>query len=161
VTAASAVQRWFEARGWQPHAFQHEVWAAMAAGCSGLLHATTGSGKTYAVWMGALLRGQAAARRPDPPAAAGVQVRWITPRRALAADTTRALQLPLPELAPDWRVGQRTGDTPSTERARQERRWPQALVTTPESLTLLLTREDAATLLGGRTRSTSAAAGDA
>jgi ATP-dependent Lhr-like helicase len=66
---------WFAARGWQPHAFQTEIWQAMAGGDSGLLHATTGSGKTYAVWMGALLR-----QRPG----AGLQVLWLTPMRALA-----------------------------------------------------------------------------
>ena len=113
----------------------------MAAGESGLLHATTGSGKTYAVWMGALGRAREGA---------GLQVLWITPMRALAADTTRALQLPLPELAPrGFDVGQRTGDTPSAERARQDRRLPAGLVTTPESLSLMLTREQAGELLGG------------
>lgn len=55
-----ATERWFTTRGWQPNAFQREVWAAMAAGESGLLHATTGSGKTYAVWMGALARARRA-----------------------------------------------------------------------------------------------------
>lgn len=69
--------------------------------------------------------------------------------RALAADTTRALQLPLPDLAPGWAVGQRTGDTPAAERARQDKRPPAALVTTPESLSLLLTRESASADLGG------------
>ena len=136
----TTADRWFAALGWQPNAFQREVWAAMAAGHSGLLHATTGSGKTYAVWMGALARA-----RPGP----GLQVLWLTPMRALAADTTRALQLPLPDLAPGWAVGQRTGDTPAAERARQDRRLPAALVTTPESLSLLLTRESAAVDLGG------------
>jgi ATP-dependent Lhr-like helicase len=131
---------WFAARGWAPFPFQQEVWAAMAAGRSGLLHATTGSGKTYAVWMGALQRAL-----PGP----GLQVLWLTPMRALAADTTRALQLPLPELAPGWAVGQRTGDTPSAERARQDRRFPAALVTTPESLSLMLTREQARAELAG------------
>jgi ATP-dependent Lhr-like helicase len=130
----AAAEAWFATRGWTPFDFQREVWAAMAEGRSGLLHATTGSGKTYAVWLGALARQQPAA---------GLQLLWITPMRALAADTTRALQLPLPDLAPHWRVAQRTGDTPAAERARQDRRWPQALVTTPESLTLLLTRERA------------------
>ncbi|MCZ8177340.1 MAG: ligase-associated DNA damage response DEXH box helicase [Burkholderiaceae bacterium] len=134
---------WFAARGWQPFGFQREVWAAMHAGRSGLLHATTGSGKTLAVWIGALLRGR------TQPAAAGLQVLWITPMRALAADTTRALAEPLAGLAPMWRVGQRTGDTPAAERARQDRRMPEALVTTPESLTLLLTRERAAAELAG------------
>lgn len=133
---------WFAARGWQPFGFQREVWSAMAAGRSGLLHASTGSGKTYAVWLGALARRAAAPRAP-------LQVLWITPMRALAADTTRALQLPLPELAPDWGVGQRSGDTPAAERARQDRRLPTALVTTPESLSLMLTREHAAEELAG------------
>lgn len=129
------IEAWFAARDWTPFPFQREVWAAMAAGESGLLHATTGSGKTYAVWMGALARAREVA---------GLQVLWITPMRALAADTTRALQLPLPELAPrGFEVGQRTGDTPSAERARQDRRLPAGLVTTPESLSLMLTRERA------------------
>ncbi|OYT99025.1 MAG: DNA ligase-associated DEXH box helicase [Burkholderiales bacterium PBB1] len=141
-------EAWFTARGWQPFAFQREVWAAMAAGRSGLLHATTGSGKTYAVWFGALLRGLATAA-PGQVAAPPLGVLWLTPMRALAADTLRALQQPLPEIAPHWSVGQRTGDTASAERARQDRRLPTALVTTPESLSLLLTRERAAQELAG------------
>jgi len=132
--------QWFEQRGWTPFAFQHDVWRAMVDGHSGLLHATTGSGKTYAAWLGALLRA-----RPGP----GLQVLWLTPMRALAADTTRALLEPLPALAPGWTVGMRTGDTPSAERARQDRRWPTALVTTPESLSLMLTRENAPAELAG------------
>ncbi|MDP3614260.1 MAG: DEAD/DEAH box helicase, partial [Rubrivivax sp.] len=75
----NSAEAWFAGRSWQPHAFQREVWAAMAAGQSGLLHATTGSGKTLAVWLGALSRA-----RPGP----GLQVLWLTPMRALAADTT-------------------------------------------------------------------------
>ena len=136
----STAEHWFQGRGWQAFAFQREVWRAMADGRSGLLHATTGSGKTLAVWMGALLRSQPRT---------GLQVLWLTPMRALAADTTRALQLPLADLQPGWAVGQRTGDTPAAERARQDRRFPQALVTTPESLSLMLTREQAAAELGG------------
>ncbi len=107
MSAPAVIDSWFAARHWQPFDFQREVWAAMARGESGLLHATTGSGKTYAVWLGAL-RARGRGR-----GAAGLQVLWLTPMRALAADTTRALQLPLPELAPAWTVGQRTGDTPS------------------------------------------------
>ncbi len=129
-----AAETWFAARGWTPFDFQREVWAAMAAGESGLLHATTGSGKTYAVWLGALARLSGTA----------LQVLWITPMRALAADSARALAWPLADLAPAARVGLRTGDTPPAERARQDRRLPTALVTTPESLSLLLARERAA-----------------
>jgi ATP-dependent Lhr-like helicase len=138
--AVVQAEAWFSARGWVPHAFQREVWAAMAGGDSGLLHATTGSGKTLAVWLGALARQRAGS---------GLQVLWLTPMRALAADTTRALQEPLQALAPGWGVGQRTGDTPSAERARQDRRLPPALVTTPESLSLMLTRENARAELEG------------
>ncbi|MEY3474613.1 MAG: putative large helicase-related protein [Pseudomonadota bacterium] len=137
------------ARGWQPFAFQQEAWDAIGAGRSGLLHATTGSGKTYAVWLGivqALLtaEGQAPASRSAPP----LRVLWITPMRALAADTTRALGEPLQDMAPHWTLGLRTGDTASAERARQDRRLPTALVTTPESLSLLLSREHARDELG-------------
>jgi ATP-dependent Lhr-like helicase len=134
-----------------PHDFQREVWAAMRAGECGLLHATTGSGKTLAVWLGAVARCVAAAQAKTAPA--GLQVLWLTPMRALAADTTRALHEPLaalrPPLAATFTVGQRTGDTPSAERARQDRRPPAALVTTPESLSLMLTRESARTDLQG------------
>jgi ATP-dependent Lhr-like helicase len=121
----------------------------MAAGESGLLHATTGSGKTYAVWFGALQRAAALglplAGRNAPP----LGVLWLTPMRALAADTTHAIGLPLPDIAPAWTVGQRTGDTASAERARQDKRLPTVLVTTPESLSLLLTREHASRELAG------------
>ncbi len=134
---------WFARRGWVAFPFQRDVWRAAGAGRSGLLHATTGSGKTYAVWLGllqALLREPALrGDRQAPP----LTVLWITPMRALAADTTRALALPLADLAPHWTLGLRTGDTPSGERARQDRRFPTVLVTTPESLSLMLARENA------------------
>jgi ATP-dependent Lhr-like helicase len=142
-------ERWFAERGWTPFEFQREVWAAMAAGESGLLHATTGAGKTYAVGLGALARAAALgidlSARQAPP----LGILWLTPMRALAADTTRALALPLTPLAPAWTVGLRSGDTPSAERARQDRRWPSVLVTTPESLSLMLTREHAQAELQG------------
>lgn len=135
------VQQWLAGRGWQPFPFQHEVWQAIAEGRSGLLHATTGAGKTYAVWLGmleALL-----ARHPVERHAEPLRVLWLTPMRALAADTAKALVAPLQDLAPTWTLGLRTGDTPSAERARQDRRFPTVLVTTPESLSLMLTRENA------------------
>ena len=133
-------EQWLRARGWEPFAFQREVGAAIAAGRSGLLHATTGSGKTYAVWLGILAaRAPAAAARLAEP----LRVLWITPMRALAADTARALRDPLTELQPNWTLGLRTGDTASSERARQDRRFPTALVTTPESLSLMISRAQA------------------
>jgi ATP-dependent helicase Lhr and Lhr-like helicase len=144
MSALIAIDAWFAARRWQPFEFQRAVWAAMAKGQSGLLHANTGSGKTYAVWFGALARAAETGVAFDGKVAPPLGVLWLTPMRALAADTTRALQLPLPDVAPAWTVGQRTGDTPSSERAKQDRRMPTALVTTPESLSLMLTRERSA-----------------
>lgn len=129
---------WLAARGWTPFAFQRQVWAAVGRGESGLLHASTGAGKTYAVWLAALR-----AFAGKGPAVAPLQVLWITPMRALAADTARALKAPLDDLELPWTVGVRSGDTGSAERARQARRLPSTLITTPESLTLLLTRAQA------------------
>ncbi|MES2936210.1 MAG: ligase-associated DNA damage response DEXH box helicase [Pseudomonadota bacterium] len=138
---------WLAQRGWQAFPFQQEVWRAVAEGRGGLLHATTGSGKTYAVWLGmldALLHRHSLGRGAEP-----LRVLWLTPMRALAADTTKALAEPLAALAPQWTLGLRTGDTPSAERARQDRRFPTVLVTTPESLSLMLTREHARDELQG------------
>ena len=145
-TSAQA-QDWFARRGWQAFDFQRQVWAAMATGRSGLLHANTGAGKTLAAWLGALARAQALGSDSSahaPP----LQVLWLTPMRALAADTQRALVLPATELAPHWTIGLRTSDTPAGQRASQDKRLPTTLVTTPESLTLLLTRADAHERLG-------------
>ena len=140
---------WFARQAWTAFAFQREVWRACAQGASGLLHASTGSGKTYAVWFGALQRGEALVAMPGTKAAKPLGVLWLTPMRALAADTTRALQAPVTDLGLNWTVGQRTGDTGSGERARQDKRFPTALVTTPESLSLMLTRENAHDELAG------------
>jgi ATP-dependent Lhr-like helicase len=141
--ADSLAETWFAAQGWTPFAFQREVWAAMAAGASGLLHATTGSGKTYAVWFGALARAATLGVPTRGASAPPLGVLWLTPMRALAADSARALRAPGDDLALSWSIGVRTGDTASAERAKQDRRFPTALVTTPESLSLMLTRESA------------------
>jgi ATP-dependent helicase Lhr and Lhr-like helicase len=111
------------------------VWKAIAEHRSGLLHATTGSGKTYAVWLGAL---NAVLNQKIPSTKRQLRVIWLTPMRALATDTLRALNEPVAELGIAWRVAMRTGDTSSSERAKQNRQSPEALVTTPESLSLML-----------------------
>ena len=144
---AAAVEAWLAARGWQPFAFQREVWQAMAEGRSGLLHANTGTGKTLAAWLGALqalhVDVPSASPRSKKPPAPPLSVLWLTPMRALAADTTRALAEPIVVLEPAWSIGLRSGDTTSAERSAQDRRLPTVLVTTPESLTLQLARADA------------------
>ena len=125
----------------------------MARGRSGLLHSSTGSGKTLAVWLGALaaLRetvGAQAREIAGKTVAPPLTVLWITPMRALAADTLRALTRPMADLCPGWTAGLRSGDTTSAQRAAQDRRLPTVLVTTPESLSLLLSRADAREQLG-------------
>jgi ATP-dependent helicase Lhr and Lhr-like helicase len=140
-TTPLGVEDWMAGRGWQPFAYQRDAWTAIGAGQSGLLHASTGAGKTFAVWLGVL----SALMRRHPPARAAEPLRalWLTPMRALAADSGRALAAPMADLVPSWTLGLRTGDTPSAERARQDRRFPTALVTTPESLSVMLARERA------------------
>ena len=147
----AALAAWFDTRGWKPFPFQRTVWRAVAAGQSGLLHASTGAGKTYAAWLAALQAfstREAAGRGPAP-----LTVLWLTPMRALAADTERTLQLSLaalhtsvPGLRP-WTLGLRTGDTSAAQRSAQAKRLPTTLVTTPESLSLMLARADAREVL--------------
>jgi len=144
--AAVTFHDWFAARGWQPFAFQEEVWRLMAAGTSGLLHAPTGTGKTLAAWLGAI--GRDATVRPERGTKAGLRVVWITPLKALAADTVRALEAPLAArgsapVAHGWSVGLRTGDTSASDRRRLRQSLPTALVTTPETLTIMLSLDDA------------------
>ena len=138
---ARAIEALFAGQGWRPQPFQRALWQAAADGDGGLLHADTGAGKTWAAWAAALLR---AAARPHR----GTRVLWLTPMRALARDTVRALQAPLAALGIDWAVALRTADTPSAERQHQRRQPPQALVTTPESLSLMLCDADANERLG-------------
>ncbi|HJU72241.1 MAG TPA: ligase-associated DNA damage response DEXH box helicase [Gemmatimonadaceae bacterium] len=147
-------QDWFASKGWTPFPFQLEVWQAYLAGESGLVHAATGTGKTLAVWWGPLLEWIAEhglptervpnERRKTPP----LRVVWLTPLRALAGDTRDALSLPLNELGLPWSLELRTSDSSAALKARQSRRLPTVLITTPESLSLLLTREDAAEQFG-------------
>ena len=148
---------WFASRGWTPFAFQREVWAAYRHGESGLVHAATGTGKTLAAWGSALsewLGDETAAnappngKRPRRDRAPALRVLWITPLRALAADTEAALGEPLGDLGIPWSLESRTGDTSAAIRARQRRRLPTALITTPESLSLLLARDDAGEIFG-------------
>jgi ATP-dependent helicase Lhr and Lhr-like helicase len=138
---AGMLKPFFAIRGWRPFAFQKESWNAYLAGKSGLLHAPTGQGKTLAVFLGPLAESLASA---EPG-----RVLWITPLRALAADTLRALREPLAALAPGLDAEARTGDTPAALRARLRKKLPYALVTTPESLSLMLTHADARDRLGG------------
>jgi len=123
------------------------VWDAYRSGESGLVHAATGTGKTLAAWGGPLAEWMSSvtshAQKPRRDRTPPLRVLWITPLRALAADTEEALRQPLDDLGIPWSLESRTGDTSAAVRARQRRRLPTALITTPESLALLLARNDA------------------
>lgn len=134
-----AIGQWFSQQGWQPFKFQEAVWDHMRAARSGLLHASTGSGKTLATWLGALWRCDVI----DGLQPGHLRVLWVTPMRALAADTATTLTESAAALVPAWRVEMRTSDTKATIRARQGKHLPEVLVTTPESLSLLLASADA------------------
>lgn len=136
----AAVDAWFASRDWQPAPFQRAAWAAFREGRSGLIHASTGSGKTLAAWLGPVSVALEQGKAP-----AGLRVLWITPLRALATDSAVNLKEAVEGVGLDWRVETRTGDTSASVRARQRRKLPEALVTTPESLSVLLSYKDAET----------------
>ena len=140
---------WFAANGWRAFDFQREVWEAYLRGESGMVHSATGSGKTLAVALGPMAEwmeentpsplGEGRGEGKPPP----LRILWITPMRALAADTALSIQRAVEGLGVPWTVGLRTGDTSSAERAKQARKLPSVLVTTPESLSLMLSNADA------------------
>lgn len=134
LETAPVIEPFFASKGWQPLDFQQETWQAFLAGKSGLLHAPTGLGKTLAVYLGPLA---ATLER-----GAGCRILWLTPLRALAADTLRALREPLDMIGSGLTAEARTGDTPAALRARLRRNFPHTFVTTPESLSLMLTHAD-------------------
>jgi ATP-dependent Lhr-like helicase len=147
------LKAWFASQGWSPMPFQREVWARWLAGESGLLHTPTGSGKTLAAFGGPLL--DALRDAPSTPARRKknaprpLRLLWITPLRALATDTVRALREPIDALGLDWRIGLRTGDASARDKRLARAGQLDALVTTPESLSLLLSYPDTAAQLAG------------
>jgi ATP-dependent Lhr-like helicase len=118
--------------------FQEEAWAAYLRGESGIVQVPTGAGKTYAAYLGPLA----------DVMERGGGILYLSPLRAMARDVELALKAPVVALKLGIRVESRTGDTSSHVRARQKARLPEVLVTTPESLSLLLTEADAAARLG-------------
>ena len=143
TTLGATCEQWFKNRKQTPFEFQRATWQAMIAGRNGLLHAPTGTGKTLAAWFGAVCRSSALSTHHKKT---GIRIIWITPLRALATDTARALEEPLADLTEmlgsHWQVGTRTGDTSAADRRRLRQNWPEALITTPESLSILLSLED-------------------
>lgn len=135
--ALAPALRWFKENGWTPFEFQQDCWREFLNGRSGLLHAPTGAGKTLAALLGPAL--EWLAEHPESAARAPATIVWITPLRALAGDTAEAIANTCRALDLPWSVERRTGDTSSSIKTRQRQSLPTVLVTTPESLTILLT----------------------
>jgi ATP-dependent helicase Lhr and Lhr-like helicase len=131
------VRAWYTERGWRPFSFQEEVWAAYRSGKSGLIHAPTGLGKTLAAWLGPV------SEALENPERTGLQVLWLTPLRALAVDSAESLRDPLSALKCKWEVAVRTGDSTAAQKQKLRIKFPAGLVTTPESLSLALSYDDA------------------
>ena len=138
----NTIIQWMSADHRHPFAFQEQTWEHIMAGSSGLVNAPTGCGKTFSVFLGALI--DFINRHPDNYATKannGLQLLWISPLRALAKDIGRAMEEVITALGMRWRVGIRNGDTDISERQKQKRKMPEILIITPESLHLLLAQK--------------------
>jgi len=136
--AFSSVERWLAHSGRTAFDFQQDAWRAYLNGESGLINAPTGTGKTLAAWLGPVIEALMRQHGRGGVAKAGPRVLWITPLRALANDLVGNLREPLDALGLPWTVEVRTGDTTAAVRKRQREKPPEALVITPESVSLLL-----------------------
>jgi ATP-dependent Lhr-like helicase len=131
-------QSWFAQRGWNAFPFQLEAWTAYLEGYSGVVNAPTGSGKTYSLAVPILLECLRAQSENPEYGQKGLQAIWITPIRALTKEIQSAINRVVQDLGLDWEVAVRSGDTSSGARKKQKQKPPQILITTPESLHLLL-----------------------
>lgn len=142
---------WFAARGWRVRSHQTAMLAAARRGRHALLVADTGAGKTLAGFLPTLADfAPSVLQRAAPPD--GLHTLYVSPLKALAHDVQRNLLAPVEELGLPLRIETRSGDTPSDRKARQRVRPPHVLLTTPESLSLLLSYPEAAELFGSLQR---------
>jgi len=138
----SIISDWLAAKGNQPFAFQEETWQHIIEKRSGLVNAPTGCGKTYSIFLGAIIdfiNNHSTDYKTKQKN--GLQLLWITPLRALAKDIGRAMQEVIEELDMKWEIGIRNGDTEISERQKQKRQMPEVLIITPESMQLLLAQK--------------------
>ncbi len=137
------VSEWFASNNMKPFAFQEEAWEHIINKRSGLVNAPTGCGKTFSVFLGAVI--DFINHNVDDYSKkkkSGLQLLWVTPLRALAKDIGRAMEAVIGGLGMQWQIGSRNGDTPIPERQRQKRQMPEVLIITPESMHLLLGQRD-------------------
>ena len=137
------IHAWLAAKSFVPFAFQQETWQHVLDHKSGLVNAPTGCGKTFSVFLGAVIK-----FINDHPnhyktiKNNGLQLLWVTPLRALGKDIARAMEEVIADLGMQWKVGIRNGDTSTAERAKQKRQMPEVMLITPESLHLMLAMKD-------------------
>ena len=137
------IHQWLAEKGQHPFLFQEQSWQQIIDGESGLVNAPTGCGKTFSVFLGAVI--QFINHHPNNYQSAaknGLQLIWITPLRALAKDIGRAMEEVLAALGMSWKVAIRNGDTTTSDRQKQKRQMPEVLIITPESLHLLLAQKN-------------------
>ncbi len=129
---------WFQQQEWTPFKFQKDTWKAFLQGKNGLLNAPTGSGKTYALWFPIVLQYIKQNPNYETSHKKGLKAVWITPLRALSQEIKQSAERVTVDLGTQMTVGIRSGDTTTKERAQQKKQMPDLLITTPESLQLLL-----------------------
>ncbi|WP_156840781.1 ligase-associated DNA damage response DEXH box helicase [Novosphingobium aquimarinum] len=145
------ISAWFAAKDWRIRRHQREMLEASDAGRHALLVADTGAGKTLAGFLPTLADFCPSRLAGEPPAE-GLHTLYVSPLKALATDVQRNLLAPVAEIGLDLRIETRSGDTPSDRKARQRARPPHILLTTPESLSLLLSYPEAETLFASLRR---------
>ncbi|MEP1982310.1 MAG: DEAD/DEAH box helicase, partial [Maribacter dokdonensis] len=131
-------ENWFQEQNWKPFKFQKDTWKAFLQGKDGLLNAPTGSGKTYALWFPIVLNYIKNNPNYKTKHKKGLKAIWITPLRALSQEIKQSAERITQDLGTQMTVGIRSGDTTTKERAQQKKNMPDLLITTPESLQLLL-----------------------
>ncbi len=137
------IREWYKRKNWQQFPFQQEMEEAYLSGYSGLLNAPTGSGKTFAVFLPFLA--DYINKYPDTYTTRqnnGLMMLWITPLRALTNDIKKAMQEVCDELNIPWKVMTRTGDTSAADKQALKKKLPEVLLTTPESLHLMLAQKE-------------------
>lgn len=137
------IRQWYKEKNWEQFPFQAEMMDAYLGGYSGLLNAPTGSGKTFALFL-PFLAGFINAHSDTYKTKQnnGLLMLWITPLRALTNDIRKAMQEACDEIGLPWRIATRTGDTSAAEKAALKRKLPEVLLTTPESLHLMLAQKE-------------------
>lgn len=137
------IQQWYQRKNWHQFPFQKEMEEAYLGGFSGLLNAPTGSGKTFALFLPFLA--DFIKTHPDTylkQTNNGLLMLWITPLRALTNDIRKAMQEACDDIGLPWRIATRTGDTPAAEKQALKKKLPEVLLTTPESLHLMMAQKE-------------------